>query len=205
MRDALVSEPLIGQTVRLDPTTPDDAAELLVAAGSPETFRWFSKGPDPFDGAGMAGHVQRLLDKADVEPLTLRLVGSGRVIGMTSYLDIRPEHRGLEIGWTFVAPDQRGTKANPEMKRLLLAYAFETDLFESCGFHQGGPALRVALKTHHRNTTSQRAIERLGATREGVLRNHIVMPGGSTRHTVMYSIVPEQWPAVRAALDARLG
>lgn len=204
MNAPLVSEPLIGQTVRLDPTTLDDAAALLAAAAWPETFRWFSKGPDPFDEAGMRGHVQRLLDKPDVEPLTLRLVDSGRVIGMTSYLDIRPEHRGLEIGWTFIAPDQRGTKANPEMKRLLLAHAFETSLFPACGFHQGGPALRVALKTHHENTGSQRAIEKLGATREGVLRNHIVMPDGGIRHTVMYGITLEQWPVVRGALDARL-
>ncbi|MEQ8844818.1 MAG: GNAT family protein [Phycisphaerales bacterium] len=205
MADALVSRPLLGLSIRLDPTTPDDASDLLAAAGSPETFRWFSKGPDPFDQAGMARHVQRLLDKPDVEPLTLRLVDSGRVIGMTSYLEIRPEHRGLEIGWTFIAPDQRGTKSNPEMKRLLLAHAFDTSLFSACGFHQGGAALRVALKTHHENIGSQRAIEKLGATREGVLRNHIVMPDGGIRHTVMYSITPEQWPAVREGLDRRLG
>lgn len=201
----LVAQPLIGRSVRLDPTTIEDAPELLAAAGSPETFLWFSKGPDPFNTAGMAAHVQRLLDKPDVEPLTLRLVESGRVIGMTSYLEIRPNHRGLEIGWTFIAPDHRGTRANPEMKRLLLAHAFDTHIFGPSGFHAGGPALRVALKTHHKNLDSQRAIERLGTTREGVLRNHIVMPDGSIRHTVMYSITPEQWPDVRASLDRRLG
>lgn len=204
MGESLVPRPLIGTIVRLDPATIGDAPDLLAAAGSPETFRWFSKGPDPFDGAGMAAHVQRLLDKPDVQPLTLRLVESGRIVGMTSFLDIRPEHRGLEIGWTFIAPDQRGTRANPEMKRLLLAHAFETDLFPACGFHHGGPALRVALKTHHENLLSQRAIERLGATREGVLRNHIVMPDGLTRFTVMYSITPDEWPRVRDGLDARL-
>lgn len=205
MGPPLVAQPLVGRSVRLDPTTVKDAPELLTAAGSPDTFRWFSKGPEPFDTVGMAGHIERLLGKPDVEPLTLRQVDSGRVIGMTSYLEIRPNHRGLEIGWTFIAPDQRGTRANPEMKRLLLAHAFETEVFGAGGFHSGGPALRVALKTHHQNLESQRAIERLGATREGVLRNHIIMPDDSIRHTVMYSITPEQWPEVRAGLDRRLG
>ena len=208
MGDALVSRPLIGTTVRLDPCTIDDAPGLIAAAGTPETFRWFSKAPDPFDAIGMRSYVQRLIATPDVGPLTLRLVESGgkpgRIIGMTSYLDIRLAHRGLEIGWTFISPNHRGTKANPEMKRLLLAHAFESPLFPPAGFHRGGPALRVAIKTRLKNATSQRAIERLGATREGVVRNHIIMPDGECLDTVMYSITPEQWPAVRNSLDERL-
>ncbi len=204
MGETLVNRPLIGAHVRLDPTTAEDAPDLLRASSSIETFRWFSKAPTPFDVGGMQSYAQRLIDAPDVAPLTLRLVDTGEVIGMTSYLDIRPAHRGLEIGWTFLAPNQRGTKANPEMKRLLLAHAFETPLFPAAGFHEGGPALRVAIKTRAKNTVSQRAIERLGAMREGVLRNHIIMPDGVCLDTVMFSITSDQWPAVRASLDKRL-
>jgi RimJ/RimL family protein N-acetyltransferase len=200
----IVAGPLIGPTVRLDATTLDDAPGLLAAAGSPETFRWFTRQPTPLDESGMREHARFLIDAADVQPLTLRLVDSGEVIGMTSYLDIRPEHRTLEIGWTFIAPAHRGTRANPEMKRLLLAHAFETPIFPPASRHAGGGALRVCLKTHHRNERSQRAMARLGAKYEGTLRNLIIMPDGSSRHSVFYSIIAHEWPAVRDGLDRRL-
>jgi len=200
----LVNRPLIGRTVRLDPTTLDDAAELVEAAGSPDTFRWFTRQPTPFDASGMREYVRHLIDAPGIEPLTLRLVDTGEVVGMTSYLDIRPEHRTLEIGWTFIAPAHRGTRANPEMKRLLLAHAFETPIFPPASRHSGGGALRVCLKTHHLNTRSQRAMTRLGARHEGTLRNLIIMPDGSSRHSVYFSIIAEEWPAVREDLDQRL-
>lgn len=200
----LVDQPLIGSTVRLDPTSLQDAPGLLAAAGSPETFRWFTRGPTPFEKSGMERYLQLLIDDPGVEPLTLRLVDTGEVIGMTSYLDIRPEHRALEIGWTFIAPAHRGTRTNPEMKRLLLAHAFEQPIFPPYPRHAGGPALRVCLKTHHLNTPSQRAMAKLGATYEGTLRNLIIMPDGSSRHSVFYSITAEEWPDVRKALDHRL-
>lgn len=200
----LVDQPLIGPTVRVDPTSPQDAPGLLAAAGSPETFRWFTRGPTPFDTSGMEGHVRFLMDSPGVEPLTLRLAATGEVLGMTSYLDIRPEHRTLEIGWTFIAPAHRGTRTNPEMKRLLLAHAFDTPIFPPTSRHAGGGALRVCLKTHHLNTRSQRAMAKLGARHEGTLRNLIIMPDGSSRHSVYFSIIAEEWPAVRAGLDRRL-
>lgn len=200
----LVEQPLIGPTVRLDPTALEDAAGLLSAAASPETFRWFTRPPSPFDVSGMEDHVRFLMDSPGIEPLTLRLADTGEVIGMTSYLDIRPEHRALEIGWTFIAPAHRGTRTNPEMKRLLLAHAFEQPIFPPCARHTGGGALRVCLKTHHLNTPSQRAMAKLGAKYEGTLRNLIIMPDGSSRHSVFYSITAEEWPGVRKALDHRL-
>lgn len=200
----IAGAPLIGTTVRLDPTSLEDAASLLAAAASPETFRWFTRGPTPFEESGMERHLQLLIDDPGVEPLTLRLVDTGEVIGMTSYLDIRPEHRTLEIGWTFIAPLHRGTRTNPEMKRLLLAHAFEQPIFAPCPRHEGGSALRVCLKTHHLNTRSQRAMAKLGATYEGTLRNLIIMPDGSSRHSVFYSITAEEWPGVREGLDRRL-
>ncbi len=204
MSGPIVGEPLIGRAVRLDPTSLADAPDLLTAAGAPETFRWFTRPPAPFDASGMHDYVRFLMDATDIEPLTLRLVATGEVIGMTSYLDIRPEHRTLEIGWTFIAPEHRGTRVNPEMKRLLLAHAFETPIFPPASRHAGGGALRVCLKTHHLNTTSQRAMAKLGATYEGTLRNLIIMPDGSSRHSVFYSIIAQEWPAVREGLDRRL-
>ncbi len=113
---------------------------------------------------------------------------------MTSYLDIRPQDRALEIGFTWVAKPYQATAVNPECKYLLLRHAFE---------EQG--AVRVQLKTDLRNLQSQAAIAKLGAVREGVLRKHMVMPDGHVRDTVMYSVTNDEWPAVRRRLEERLG
>ncbi|HRJ48186.1 MAG TPA: GNAT family protein, partial [Opitutaceae bacterium] len=117
----------------------------------------------------------------------------GRAVGSTSYLDIAPEHRRIEIGWTWLGAEARRTAINTECKYLLLRHAFET---LGCG--------RVQLKTDARNLRSQAAIERIGAKREGVLRRHLVMPDGFVRDTVMFSILAEEWPAVKARLEANL-
>ena len=116
---------------------------------------------------------------------------SGRAIGSTRYFDIRPEHRGLEIGWTWIGVAHQRTAANTECKRLLLVHAFDV-----LG------ALRVQLKTDARNVRSQRAIERIGAVREGVLRAHMILPDGFVRDSVMYSITSADWPAVKSRLEA---
>ena len=105
-----------------------------------------------------------------------------------------PKHRGLEIGFTWIAKPHQGTLVNPECKYLLLRHAFDDQ-----------HAMRVQLKTDLRNVQSQGAIEKLGAVREGVLRKHIIRPDGYLRDTVMYSITAEEWPAVRAKLEQRLG
>jgi RimJ/RimL family protein N-acetyltransferase len=114
---------------------------------------------------------------------------TGRAVGSTSYIDIRRQDRGLEIGWTWLTPSEWGTGTNTEAKRLLLAHAFDT-----LG------AIRVALKTDARNLRSQRAIEKLGAIREGVWRNHRILSDGHIRDSVFYSFVPEDWAAVRAVV-----
>lgn len=118
---------------------------------------------------------------------------SGRAVGSTRYLDIRPEHEALEIGWTWIAPAHQRTAVNTECKLLLLTHAFET-----LG------ASRVQLKTDARNVQSQQAIERLGAVREGVLRKQRRMWDGFKRDTVFYSILDEEWPAVKARLEGFL-
>jgi len=128
-------------------------------------------------------------------PFAIVAIGNGRdqAVGSTRYFDIRPEHRGLEIGWTWLGLRWQRTAANTECKFLLLRHAFE-----ELG------ALRVQLKTDARNLKSQRAIERIGGVREGVLRAHMVLPDGFVRDTVMYSITAGEWPETKRRLEARL-
>ena len=121
-------------------------------------------------------------------------LASGRVAGATRYLNIMPTDRGLEIGGTWYGTDFQRTAVNTECKYLLLTHAFET-----LG------AIRVQLKTDSRNERSQRAIERIGGVREGVLRNHMILPDGYFRHSVFYSILDSEWPNVKKKLEERLG
>lgn len=118
---------------------------------------------------------------------------TGEVIGTTRYMDVRPFDRSLEIGWTWLAPSFRRTAANTESKFLLLEHAFE-----------GLGAKRVQLKTDVRNEMSRRAIERIGAQFEGVLRNYQRRFDGTVRDTAMYSIIDADWPQAREALLSRL-
>ena len=136
-------------------------------------------------GRGL-GRPQALTDPAQ---LAFVIEVGGKLAGSTRYGDIRPAHSGLEIGWTWLHPRHMRTGVNPRMKRLLLAHAFEQMHME-----------RVQLKTDIRNTRSQGAIAKLGATREGVLRSHMRRPDGTMRDTVMFSITREEWPQVKANL-----
>jgi ribosomal-protein-alanine N-acetyltransferase len=124
----------------------------------------------------------------------MRLRDTGEPVGCSAYLEIRPAHRGLEIGRTWIARRFQGTQVNPESKYLLLRHAFET-----LG------AVRVQFKTDLNNAHSQRAIEKLGSRREGVLRKFQIRTNGYIRDTVVYSVLAEEWPEVKAALEARLG
>lgn len=126
-------------------------------------------------------------------PFAVCRVADARWVGSTSYLDVAPQHRRVEIGSTWYHPDAWGTAVNPECKLLLLAHAFEV-----AGVN------RVALVTDALNARSQAAIAKLGATREGVLRSHMVSQGGRVRDSVVFSIVAAEWPGVRAGLLARL-
>jgi len=108
-------------------------------------------------------------------------------------MTIMPKDRGLEIGWTWLAHAVHRTPVNTECKYLLLRHAFETLR-----------AIRVQIKTDSRNLTSQRAIERLGASKEGVLRNHMIMPDGYYRHSVYYSILDTEWATVKAGLEVKM-
>ncbi|GAB4422621.1 MAG: GNAT family protein [Anaerolineales bacterium] len=140
----------------------------------------------------MRAWVQNILARPDL-PFTVIHLETGQVAGATRYLNIVPEHRGLEIGGTWYGAKFRRTAVNTECKYLLLRHAFET---LGC--------IRVQLKTDQRNLRSQKAIERIGAKQEGVLRNHMILPDGRYRNSVFYSIIDTEWPQVKRSLGAML-
>jgi RimJ/RimL family protein N-acetyltransferase len=184
---------LEGRYVRLEPATLDHAGALAEAADE-DTFRYFiTGGPATIDEVGIREYIASKLSNPTVRAFSVYSKELDKYVGMTSYMDIRPEHRGLEIGMTWYAREAWGTRVNPECKLLLLGHAFEV---LGC--------VRIQIKTDGRNKHSQAAIAKLGAVYEGTLRKHMIFPNGFVRDTVMYSILPEEWPAVKSALEARL-
>lgn len=184
---------MTGRVVRLEPLTLDHAAGLLAVA-TPDLFTLSPQKPAPWTEEGMRAELGGVLALRDCVAFAAILLGTGAPIGRTTYMDIRPSHRGLEIGRTWIAASHHGTRVNPEMKFLMLRHAFET-----LG------AMRVQLKTDARNLHSQRAIAKLGAVREGVLRKHMILPDGVVRDTVLFSITDDEWPGVKERLIGRLG
>jgi N-acetyltransferase len=186
---------LVGDHVRIEPLGPQHARDLAKELGTDdEVWRWLVDPPG--DEAGMAALIAGALaerEAGDRFPFAVVELSSGRAVGSSSYLDIVPEHRRIEIGWTFYARRVWRSAVNTEAKLLLLGHAFDDLGYE-----------RVALKTHHHNERSQAAIARLGATREGVLRHHMVDRYGGWRDSVYYSILSPEWPAVRDRLADRL-
>jgi len=186
---------LAGTHVRLEPLAQEHAAGLF-EAGKVDDIWQFMPFPPLKELADAKRFIQIAHDERDAGrelPFATVDAQSGKVIGSTRYLDIRKPHRGLEIGGTWLTPSAQRTPINTEAKRLLLAHAFEV-----LG------ALRVQLKTDALNERSQAAIARLGATREGTLRNHMLLYSGRMRDTVYFSIIDTEWPAVRATLDRML-
>ena len=181
---------LTGARVVLEPVAERHLADLLAAAQDDLVWTWLLW-PRPRSEADVAamleGERRIALPFAQIESAT------GRAVGITTYRDVDEQHRTLEIGGTWLGRPWWRTALNTEAKLLLLRHAFDT-----LGVN------RVALKTDIRNERSQAAIERLGAVREGVLRHQYIRPDGSLRDTVIYSIVPREWPVIRARLEARL-
>ncbi|GAA4293328.1 GNAT family protein [Actinokineospora soli] len=182
---------LVGTHVRLAPTTMADSPGLLAAGAERSVWTWLSKGY-PESQADMDAQVADALADPTRFPFT-QFDAEGRVAGTTSYYEVDARHRGLYIGHTWIGAPWQRTALNTEAKLLLMAHAFET-----------WGALRVGWHTDIRNERSQRAIERLGATREGVLRAHRIRPDGTIRDTVVYSVTADEWPAVREGLQAKL-
>jgi RimJ/RimL family protein N-acetyltransferase len=186
---------LVGEVVRLDPSTEHDAVELFTALDHDVVWASGYNGgpgarPDSADG-----WTQRIAAAAEQDRAmyTVRRCAGGEVIGTSSLGDERREHERIHLGWTAYTPRWWGTAVNPECKLLLLGHAFD-----DCGFG------RVKIQTDLLNERSQAAIAKLGATREGVLRRHMRRGDGSFRDTVVFSIVIDEWPAVRARLTNRL-
>jgi RimJ/RimL family protein N-acetyltransferase len=186
---------LVGAVARLEPLGRQHVDGLLAAAADPVIWRWMPEDPSGSRPA-MAQWVDAALAQRDAgtqQPFAIIAKASGAVIGSTRYLEIMPQDHTLEIGWTWLAREVQRTAVNTECKYLLLRHAFE-DL----------GAMRVQLKTDLRNTRSQAAIERLGAVREGALRKHRIVQGSHQRTTVIYSIIDDEWPAVKARLEGWL-
>ena len=183
---------LTGKHVRLEPLaerhTPD-----LAEIGAGQTFWDFMLYGNINTVDDMRNWVRGILSRAEKGtdlPFVVVHLASGRVAGATRYLNIMPQDRGLEIGGTWYGLEFQRTPVNTECKYLLLRHAFET---LGC--------IRVQLKTDLRNERSQKAIERIGAVKEGVLRNHMILPDGRYRHSVFYSILDTEWPDVKKRLE----
>lgn len=187
---------LCGRLVRLEPLSDAHVPALTMAGHDESIWRYMLYGQIKTE-ANMLAWVKELLARQDLGadlPFAVVHQETGRAIGSTRYLEINPADRSLEIGGTWYAIAYQGCGVNLECKFLLLRHAFET---LDC--------IRVQLKTDLRNERSQRAIERLGAVKEGILRNHKITPDGYIRHSVYYSIIIEEWPAVKARLVEKLG
>ncbi len=186
---------LIGRVVRLVPLSEEHVPALALAGRDPGIWQFMPYGPvDTEDKMRDLVHFWlRQQAKGTDLPFTVFHLADSCAVGMTRYLDIRPADRTLEIGGTWYTPAYQHTAVNTECKYLLLCHAFET---LGC--------IRVQLKTDLRNERSQRAIERLGAVREGVLRNHMILPDGTVRPSVYYSILAAEWPAVKSRLEGLL-
>ena len=187
-------ETLEGRIVRLEPMSLAHLDGLAEVGLEPELWRWTLARPT--DRALLEAWMTAALDAAaagtEVPFVTVERA-SGRRIGSSRYLNIAPEHRRLEIGWSWVATDWQRGGANREAKLLMLGHAFE-----SLGCH------RVEFKTDSLNERSRRALLGIGATFEGIFRNHMVMPDDRLRHSAYYSVIDTEWPAVKAGLSGGL-
>jgi N-acetyltransferase len=186
---------LTGKYVRLEPMTVLHTA-ALAEIGVGQNFWDFMLYGNMNSAEDMHSWVLDILSRAEKGtdlPFVAVQLSSGRVAGATRYLNIMPKDRGLEIGGTWYGPEFQRTAVNTECKYLLLRHAFET---LGC--------IRVQLKTDSRNERSQKAIERIGASKEGVLRNHMILPDGRYRHSVFYSILDTEWPQVKERLEKML-
>jgi RimJ/RimL family protein N-acetyltransferase len=184
---------LEGDVVRLEPMERRHADELWKASHDPRTWRWLSI-TQPSTRPAFDAWLDAALDAAAAgTEIPLVTMCHARVVGSTRFLALRPEHRSVEIGWTWLDPSAWGGGANVEAKLLMLRHAFET-----------WGCRRVELKTDALNERSRGAMEAMGATFEGIHRKHMLVRDGENRDSAWYSIVDDEWPAVRDGLLARL-
>jgi RimJ/RimL family protein N-acetyltransferase len=190
----ICSNEFLGKRARLVPLEEGQIDALYAAGHLPEIWTWW---PVQIETrADMERLVLTILEaqrRGQAVAYTVLDQQSGQVVGGTRLHNISHENRSIEIGKTWLTPSVWGTHLNTECKYMLLQYCFE--IVET---------LRVQLKTDVRNVRSQRAIERLGAVREGVLRQHWIMPDGRNRDSVLYSTLADEWPACKARLERTL-
>ena len=187
---------LKGRYVRLVPMTVEHIPELAEIGVGQDFWDFMVYGRMDTE-ADMRGWVKEILTRAEKGtdlPFVAIHLETGRMAGATRYLNIMPNDKGLEVGGTWYGLDFQRTAVNTECKYLLLTHAFET---LGC--------IRVQIKTDSLNLRSQKAIERIGAVKEGVLRNHMILPNGRIRHSVFYSILDSEWANVKARLEDLLG
>ena len=180
---------LTGKFVRLEPMS-EAHIPALAEIGVGQDFWHFMLYGDMKTEADMRNWVLDILSRKGDVPFVVIQLSSGRVAGATRYLNVMPKDRGLEIGGTWYGLDFQRTAVNTETKYLLLKHAFET---LGC--------IRVQLKTDARNVRSQKAIERIGGVKEGVLRNHMILPDGTIRDSVYYSILDSEWEGAKVRLE----
>jgi len=183
---------LEGAHVRLEPLALAHAGALFELGRDPSIWRWLTT-PEFTSLDGAREWLRKVIGHKDEIPFAIVHRASGAIAGSTRYMDIKREDRGLEIGGTWLGVNYMRTAVNTECKYLLLKHAFEAF-----------GAARVQLKTDLRNERSQKAIERIGARREGVLRRHKLTRDGFIRDSVFFSVIDSEWPEVKRRLELML-
>jgi len=185
---------LTGDHAKLEPLLREHRDALIEAVKDGELWKlWYTSVPSP---ERMDAEIERRLGlqaAGSMLPFTVRNA-EGKIVGMTTFMNIDATHKRVEIGSTWYAKIVQRTPVNTECKLMLLRHAFEN---LDC--------IAVEFRTHFFNHASRRAIERLGAKQDGILRSHQVAPNGSLRDTVVFSIIASEWPTVRAHLNYQLG
>ena len=186
---------LRGRHASLEPLSAAHHDDLVEATRDGELWKlWYTSVPSP---EGMRAEIERRLElqrAGSMLPWTVRSLATGKIVGMTTYMNIDATYRRVEIGSTWYAKSAQRTALNTECKLMLLRHAFES---LAC--------IAVEFRTGFFNHASRRAIERLGAKQDGILRSHLRYADGSLRDTVVFSIIAAEWPAVKQHLEFNLG
>jgi len=185
---------LKGKYATLEPLSIDHVSELGEAAKDGELWRlWYTGVPSPETAESYVKDALDMFDKHTAMPFIIRENKSGKIIGSTRFCNIEEDKKRAEIGYTWYAKSYQRSPINTECKLMLLTHAFEQL-----------DAIAVEFRTHWHNQQSRRAIERLGAKQDGVLRNHQRMADGSYRDTVVFSIINHEWSSVKNSLKFKL-
>jgi RimJ/RimL family protein N-acetyltransferase len=189
-----LSERLEGEIVVLEPLGREHEEELRAIAADPDIWRWMTvRGHEPETFTSWLNLTLTAAEEGREAPFAIRLRETGDIVGSSRYLSLRPEHRGVEIGYTWHIPDVWGKGVNVEAKYLLLRHAFE-DL--GC--------MRVEFKTDALNERARAALAALPARFEGIFKSHMLVRDGTVRDSAWYAVTEGEWPAVRANLERRI-